>query len=303
MVLCVPCALARGIILLLDEPLLDRYEQTMLIETLTELYDAFARSGYEHVEDFLEHEVDVETLRRLRTAAAIEECGEPLVPVPENLVLADPHPYVKAGAPYGRLSPWQVRASVAERLQQVQVHLDALRPGYKLYIHDAYRPLSVQVYMIEYECQRLAREQLLDDFHSLDQQHQARIRSQVRQFWAKPNDHPSDPPPHSTGAAVDVTIVDATGAPLNMGAPIDDLTERAYPNYYAEAALVQDKVFHRHRELLHRVMRSSGFIRNPIEWWHFSYGDQAWAFLETLAGNATNVSAVYGRVECQVDDV
>ena len=25
-------------------------------------------------------------------------------------------------------------------------------------------------------------------------------------------------------------------------------------------------------------MRSAGFVRHPNEWWHFSHGDQLWAW-------------------------
>lgn len=264
-------------------------------ETLTDLHDTFARSAYEHVEDFLECEVNVETVRTLRTSITIEDCGEPLVPVPEGLVLADPHPYVQAGAPYGQLSPWQIRRSIADKLVQVQTHLDSLKPGFRLYVFDAYRPISVQAYMIEHECQRLAKEQRSADFSSLDQEQQKRIRSEVLQFWAVPNEDPCAPPPHSTGAAVDVTIVNAAGSSLDMGAPIDDLTEKAYPNYFVHKTTDETRAFHANRVLLHQVMRYAGFVRNPMEWWHFSYGDQAWALTVSLQTKYGMVSAIYGR--------
>ena len=37
--------------------------------------------------------------------------------------------------------------------------------------------------------------------------------------------------------------------------------------------------FHRDRELLNQVMTHRGFVRHPNEWWHFSYGDQLWAWI------------------------
>ncbi len=44
------------------------------------------------------------------------------------------------------------------------------------------------------------------------------------------------PPPHSTGAAVDITLVDAAGKAVFMGSPIDELSERSHPAYFAAIA-------------------------------------------------------------------
>ncbi|MGF1515650.1 MAG: M15 family metallopeptidase, partial [Elainellaceae cyanobacterium] len=36
--------------------------------------------------------------------------------------------------------------------------------------------------------------------------------------------------------------------------------------------------FHRHRQILNTALSSAGFCRHRQEWWHFSYGDQMWAW-------------------------
>ena len=43
--------------------------------------------------------------------------------------------------------------------------------------------------------------------------------------------------------------------------------------------------------LLDEVMRSAGFRRHGNEWWHFSLGDQMWAW---TTGEAV---AIYGGVQ------
>jgi D-alanyl-D-alanine dipeptidase len=40
-------------------------------------------------------------------------------------------------------------------------------------------------------------------------------------------------------------------------------------------------------------MATAGFKRHLNEWWHFSYGDQIWAWLMTQEGERT--VAKYGR--------
>jgi D-alanyl-D-alanine dipeptidase len=260
--------------------------------TLTALQTAFSLSGYQQAERFLEQKIDVQTIRAIRASIAIDLCKEPLVCVPKTLAFCLPHPYVKAGAPYGASSPWRVRTSVAERLARAQTQLDRMRSGCRLFVFDAFRPVAVQAYMIQHECNRLAHTSKQQAFDQLDSRSQAEIHASVIQFWAAPSVDATAPPPHATGAAVDVTIIDAQGHPLPMGTEIDDLTQKAHPNYFAD----QENAFHTNRSYLNEAMQQSGFHRNPIEWWHFSYGDQAWALIEALETPETPTQALYGAV-------
>ena len=47
-------------------------------------------------------------------------------------------------------------------------------------------------------------------------------------------------------------------------------------------------VWQSRRDLLANVMRKAGFVRHPHEWWHFSYGDQLWAWKKNIS------TAIYG---------
>ncbi len=79
--------------------------------TLTALQTAFSLSGYQQAETFLEQKIDVQTIRTVRSSIAIHDSGESLVSLPRTLALSEPHPYVKAGAPYGASSPWRVKST------------------------------------------------------------------------------------------------------------------------------------------------------------------------------------------------
>jgi D-alanyl-D-alanine dipeptidase len=57
-----------------------------------------------------------------------------------------------------------------------------------------------------------------------------------------------------------------------------------------------DPLAHAHRQALLEAMASAGFTRHPEEWWHFSYGDQMWAWLSSRA-SGTEVKARYGRAD------
>ena len=226
----------------------------------------------------------------------IEECGEPLVPIPrEHFVLELPHPYEKLGATYGQRSPYYLRQGVVDALIQAQFVLNKRNPGWRLKIFDAYRPVGVQQFMVDYTFNSLVQQKGLQAKTILPQQKQD-IWEEVYQFWAAPSLNPKMPPPHSTGSAVDLTLVNDRGETLDMGGEIDELSPRSIPNYYAASPIFQEQQLHRRRELLNQVMSHGGFYRHPREWWHFSLGDQMWAWLNQKNNPDHQVIARYGRV-------
>ncbi|HLO84376.1 MAG TPA: M15 family metallopeptidase [Nostocaceae cyanobacterium] len=226
---------------------------------------------------------------------SIVECGEPLIKIPlELFAVESPHPYEKLGAPYGEHSPYFLRQSVVNNLIAAQDYLNSLYPGWKIQIFDAYRPIAVQQFMVDYSFALALQERGLVEAE-LSQKQREEIWQIVYEIWAKPSLDIKTPPPHSTGAAVDITLVDENGQVVDMGSPIDEMSERSLPNYYAQSS--EGQQYHTHRQLLSEVMLKAGFTRNPREWWHFSYGDQMWAWLYNLANPHHPVTALYGRLE------
>ncbi len=238
----------------------------------------------------------------------IEECGEPLVAIPaDTLALIEPHPYAKLGAPYGTKSPYYLRQGVLHRLLQAHVLLQAQHPPYRIQVFDAYRPIEVQRFMVDYAYQEMLQTKGLEE-RSLSEAERHAILKEVYEFWAVPSDNPATPPPHSTGAALDVTLVDGDGIPVDMGSPIDELSPRSFPDYFAphsphrpqtdDTSLEQCDRAHYHRHVLYMVMYQAGFQRHPKEWWHFSVGDQLWAWLTRHDPQSGNNGAIarYGRI-------
>ncbi len=208
----------------------------------------------------------------------IEDCGEALLPIPRSqFSIVRPHPYKALGAPYGDRSPYFLRESVLHQLIQAQLDLQAQHPGWKLQIFDAYRPIAVQQFMVDHTFAQLAAKKgvALD---AMDDKVRSRLHAEVLKFWAVPSPSPNTPPPHSTGAAVDLTLVDAKGETVDMGSPIDEISLRSYPNHFEDRLEPQAQAAHRHRSLLASVMVGVGFRQHPNEWWHFSLGDQLWAW-------------------------
>lgn len=223
----------------------------------------------------------------------IDDCHEPLVKIPSDIfAFVSPHPYQKLGAPYEDKSPFYVRKGVLDRLIQANQTLQQLRPGWKIQIFDAYRPVVVQQFMVNYTFAELVNAKKLNST-TLNETQREDLWQQVYQFWAMPNLDPTMPPPHSTGAAIDVTLINETGTTIDMGSEIDEISERSLPNYFADN---KEKPYHEHRQTLDQAMRSAGFVRHWNEWWHFSYGDQIWAWMMTQNQPDRLFIARYGRV-------
>jgi len=232
---------------------------------------------------------------------AIAECGEELVQIPNTFAFTNPHAYVSLGAPYGRRSPYYLRSGVLERLELALHNLQTQYPKWRIKIFDAYRPVAVQEFMVNYTKLTLAKAQNLD----IDDPIQEReLLEQVYNFWAVPSLDPTSPPPHSTGAAVDVTLVDENNCEIDMGGEIDEIGDHSFPKFYEASTNSEEIKFNYHRQLLADCMSNAGFQRHPHEWWHFSYGDQMWCYLNNLESASVqsgskpdaSESARYGRV-------
>lgn len=232
----------------------------------------------------------------------IQDCGEPLVPIViEGIALMEPPPYQQLGADYQGRSPFFVRTGILQALTQARDALQQQRPGWQMLIFDAYRPITVQQFMVDYTFDQILQRDGLTAEPLTNQQRDA-ILSQVYQIWAVPSHDPQTPPPHSTGAAIDLTLLDEQGHWVEMGGDIDELSPRSQPDYYQHVTPKNEEEsqkfchYQQNRDLLNNIMQSAGFMRHPGEWWHFSRGDQFWAW-QCNHGQANGPHiAYYGRV-------
>jgi zinc D-Ala-D-Ala dipeptidase len=245
--------------------------------------------------------------RRPWNDVPIHDQGEPLQPLPLQLHRIEPHPYACLGAPYGPgCCPFQLRQGVLTRLLQAQAVLQRSHPDWRLAIFDAWRPLAVQTFMVEHTVAALCQERGI----AADQPSQARcqVLEDVGRFWAPPNPDPAAPPPHSTGGAVDLTLACPSSAwaaglgeilLLDMGSPIDAIGPVSEPDHFQSLAQqcgdpslgARYQLCHDRRVALRDAMAAAGFVQHPNEWWHFSWGDQLWAWRTDAS------QACYGRVD------
>lgn len=204
-------------------------------------------------------------------AVPIEECGEPLVDFLEfcpQLIFAPEHPVFE----FPRVH--MVRLSVAKMLKDAARRVPA---GLRLQIVEGYRPLAVQREHFKHSLEEAKKR-----FPDADE---AKLLLEAGRYSAPP-DAPT-PPPHLTGGAVDLELIDGSGARLDFISPYEMFDMRhAKMNASGLSAEAEDN-----RALLREILEPTGLTNYADEWWHWSYGDNGWAL--RVGANA----AIYDRIE------
>lgn len=171
-----------------------------------------------------------------------------------------------------------LRQTIADKLLRV---LDQIENNYGLGIFDAYRPNTVQQLWFEAELKKI---QTSHQSWSME-----RCVDEVKR-WLSPaqSDSTLPPSPHSTGGAIDLTIVRLEDAviPIDMGSDYGKWNSRSWTDSQEISRSARDN-----RIQLRKLMASVGMANYPGEWWHYSWGDSFWAV------TTGSEQAVYGRIE------
>jgi D-alanyl-D-alanine dipeptidase len=85
-------------------------------------------------------------------------------------------------------------------------------------------------------------------------------------------------PPHSTGAAIDVYLINQQGKVVDMGIHLDDTYNDLKGAFCRTDSQVISEKAKKHREIMGKILKTAGFINYPTEYWHWSYGDRYWAY-------------------------
>lgn len=171
----------------------------------------------------------------------IRECHEPMV----NLTAGD-------GLFLNEVT-MLCRQSVAEKLKMAAKQLS--KKGLGIYIYELYRSPEQQQMRLQETYNRYG-----DKFSDKDE-----LERYVRRCTAGVGGG------HQTGGAVDLTLCDSNGIPLDMGSEYPVKCREMVTSYHLSP------IVNKRRRLLCNVMHQEGFANYPGEWWHFSYGDQLWA--------------------------
>jgi zinc D-Ala-D-Ala dipeptidase len=179
------------------------------------------------------------------------------LPISEREPLVDVRSYCPHIVASPKLCPY-LRKSVADMLN---VACETLPEGYQFHVHTCLRTLAMQKRGWDNYFKR-KREEHPDWPLST-------LRRSVNQYYA-PYDQPA-PPGHCTGGAVDVAIHDHEGNALDVISPTTGW-QAAYT--WSDKISAEAKTNRMH---MVNAMLGAGFSNCRDEYWHYSYGDSAWA--------------------------
>jgi len=198
----------------------------------------------------------------------IRECDEPLIDLKvQSKILFGPSPEIDNNLCYT-----QVRSTVYTKLIQAQNRLPS---SLRLCLYEGLRTISLQKQLFD------ERWRIIENRHAQwsDReiyQEVIRMVSPVTTLDGNPNI-----PPHATGAAVDVYLVDAkTHLPVEMGILAKDWMQDAEGTLSWTDSTVISAEARENRDILSQAMVAEGFVNYPTEYWHWSYGDRYWAFVK-----------------------
>lgn len=189
----------------------------------------------------------------------IQENNDPLVDLSKTDLICDPAWFKQKLIDTDKM---YLRQSVVEKLLSVQ----KVFQGYKLKIFDGFRP-------------RILQDKIYQKFYKeLQHAHptwsKKKLIHEAQTYVTKPND-PNRVPPHATGGAVDLTLVDMGDKQVDMGTQFNYFGPESAALYFEQAGMDQEVMAN--RKILRDAMQSADFRFEPHEWWHFDYGNQLWA--------------------------
>ncbi len=149
---------------------------------------------------------------------------------------------------YGCLSVCYLQKKAAKMLAKANSLLKTENDSLRLHIYDGARPHAIQEVL----------------WASLPQ-----YPPKLRENYVA---NPTKGSIHNYGSAVDLTIADLDGKPLDMGTKFDFFGELAYPKLenkmFTTGKLTKQQIDNRH--LLRNIMQKAGFSPIEYEWWHFN---------------------------------
>lgn len=208
-------------------------------------------------------------------AVPIIENHEPLIDLREQTEIAfGPSPEIPNNVDY-----FYMRRTVYEKLMQAQ---SLLPKGLHFCLYEAYRSLELQKMLFD------NRYAIIKNEHPHWNAHQLFIETIKMVSPIINEDGSKNIPPHSTGGAVDVYLIDDDGQYIEMGIHPKDwmqdidgvISETASTRISIEAK--------RNRKIMSDVLLEVGFVNYPTEFWHWSYGDRYWAY------HVNQAHAIYG---------
>lgn len=190
---------------------------------------------------------------------------EPMIDLKDQKIIAyGPSPEIPNNTDYTKL-----RKTVYEKLKQAQT---LLPQGLHFCLYEGYRSLHLQKTLFD------NRFNQVKTAHRNWSEHEIFIETTKLVSPVINLDGSNNVPPHATGAAVDVYLVDDKGQPIDMGILAKDWMEDTDGSISLTLSRVISLEAQHNRKIMSNALAQVGFVNYPTEYWHWSYGDRYWAY-------------------------
>jgi D-alanyl-D-alanine dipeptidase len=175
-----------------------------------------------------------------------------------------PPPVIRNNSNYTKM-----RKSVYQKLKQAQ----ALLPdGLRLCLYEGHRSIEVQQKIFQDRYEDLCK------LYPNKTHEEIFVESTIFVSPVVNLDGTKNVPPHATGAAVDVYLIDAAGNKVDMGIDLDDTYKDLDASFSVTDSSKISAQAKEYRKIMGAALSAVGFVNYPTEYWHWSYGDRYWAY-------------------------
>jgi len=163
----------------------------------------------------------------------------------------------------------QMRKTVYDKLKQAQ---SLLPKGLRFCLYESYRSLELQKTLFDARFEKVKKQH---PGWSPEQQftETTRLVSPVVNL-----DGSHNIPPHSTGAAIDVYLLNEKGEAINMGIHPKDWMNDMDGSLSLTSSQIISEEAKKNRRIMSNALEAVGFVNYGNEYWHWSYGDRYWAY-------------------------
>jgi D-alanyl-D-alanine dipeptidase len=207
----------------------------------------------------------------------VYESNEPLIDLRDQSIISfGPSPEIPNNQDYTK-----IRNSVYNKLIEAQ---EVLPDGLRFCLYEGYRSLKLQQKLFDDRYQLLKNDNPEWDHKKIFNE-TTKLVSPVINI-----DGTRNIPPHSTGAAVDIYLIDSNKQIIDMGIKVADWMQDIDGSISQTDSLKISDIAKQNRSIMSLALNTVGFVNYHGEYWHWSYGDKYWAY-HTKASEA-----IYGII-------
>jgi len=196
----------------------------------------------------------------------IHETPDPFINLKnQNVILYGPSPEIPDNTHYTKM-----RKTIYDKLVKAQ---KTLPKGIRFCIYEAYRSLELQKMIFE------KRSSQLRTLHPSWSEEEVYMEATRLVSPVVTLDGTKNIPPHSTGAAIDIYLVDDKNHVIEMGIHPRDWMQDLDGSISITNSTKISPEAQKNRAIMSKALAEVGFSNYTKEYWHWSYGDRYWAYM------------------------